>query len=76
MNLIGTIQVDTTRSRMTYSVREFMSDYSRNWANYDYQIINDGELRIIEIYGLGTSEDILYELEAELNDEGYDAFIY
>tara|TARA_R110002012_G_scaffold273854_1_gene459969 strand:+ start:415 stop:645 length:231 start_codon:yes stop_codon:yes gene_type:complete len=76
MNLIGTIEVDTTRSRMTYSVREFMSDYSRNWANYDYQIINDGELRLIEIYGLSVSVGILYEVLAELNDEGYDAFIY
>lgn len=77
MNLIGTINVALFLG-MRFNINEIkdiMSDISRGWANYDYQIIYQDDVVDIEIYGIGN-EDILYDVLDQLESEGIDAFIY
>ena len=78
MNLIGTINVALPLGRgfTIYEIKDIMSDISRGWANYDYQIIDQDDSPDIEIYGIGISEDILYDVLDQLESEGVDAFIY
>jgi hypothetical protein len=78
MNLIGTINVALFGGMgfNIYEIKDIMSDISRGWANYDYQIINQDDFVDIEIYGIGISEDILYDVLDQLDSEGVDAFIY
>jgi hypothetical protein len=77
MNLIGTINV-ALFGGMGFNINEIkdiMSDISRGWANYDYQIIDQDDFADIEIYGIGN-EDILYDVLDQLESEGVDGFIH
>ena len=77
MNLIGTINVALFGGTgyNINDIKDIMSDISRGWANYDYQIIDQDDFGDIEIYGIGN-EDILYDVLDQLESEGVDAFIY
>jgi hypothetical protein len=77
MNLIGTINVALFGGTgyNINDIKDIMSDISRGWANYDYQIIDHYDFVDIEIYGIGN-EDILFDVLDQLDSEGVDAFIY